>query len=243
MMLLINNKTVLAIIPARGGSKGVPRKNIRTLCGKPLIAWTIEEALKCQYIDRLLVSTEDQEIAAVAKKYGAEVPFLRPEDLARDETPGIEPILHAINWLEEHEQFVPDLTCTLQCTSPFRIAGQISEALEKLLAGPYDSIVSVCESEVNPYWMKKIDDGKLKDFMQTAVKYTRRQDLPKVYLLNGALYIAWTSLLVKNKSWYTEKTIPYVMDRVSSLDIDDLFDFKIAEYLMKEKMAGEEQPT
>lgn len=238
---MINNQTVLAIIPARGGSKGVPRKNIRDFCGKPLIAWTIEEALKCKYIDRLLVSTEDQEIAAVAKKYGAEVPFLRPEDLARDETPGIEPVLHAISWLREHEKFSPDLTCTLQCTSPFRKAYQISEALEKLVAGPYDSIISVCESEVNPYWMKKIEDGKLKDFMPTGINYTRRQDLPKVYRLNGALYLAWTSLLVRNKNWYTEKTIPYVMDKASSLDIDDLLDFKIAEYLMKEKMAGEKQ--
>ncbi|HBR30287.1 MAG TPA: acylneuraminate cytidylyltransferase [Firmicutes bacterium] len=237
---MIDNQKVVAIIPARGGSKGVPRKNINDFCGKPLIAWTIEEALKCKYLDRLLVSTEDQEIATVAKEFGAEVPFLRPEQLARDDTPGVEPILHALDWLSEKEQYHPDYICTLQCTSPFRKDYQISEALEILVAEGHDSIIGVCASEVNPYWMKKIENGKLKNFMPTAINYTRRQDLPKVYRLNGAIYMARTAVLLKKRNWYTDHTVPYVMDKLSSMDIDDLVDFKVAEFLMKECLANEE---
>lgn len=236
---MINNQKVLAIIPARGGSKGVLRKNTRNFCGKPLIAWTIEEALKCKYIDRLIVSTEDLEIATVAKEFGAEVPFLRPEQLAQDATPGIGPILHALDCLSKQENFNPDLTCTLQCTSPFRKTYHIDEALERIVAGGHDSIIGVCESEVNPYWMKRIENGRIKDFITTKINYTRRQDLPKVYRLNGAIYIARTAVLLKKGNWYTNNTVPYVMDKASSIDIDDLQDFKIAEFLMKEKMAGE----
>ena len=236
---MINGKKVLAIIPARGGSKGVPRKNIKNFCGKPLIAWTIEEALKCKYIDRVIVSTEDQEIAAVSKKYGAEVPFTRPEELAKDETPGIKPILHAIYWLSKNENYYSDFTCTLQCTSPFRKAIYIGEALEQLVTGENDSIISICESEVNPYWMKKIEKGRLRDFMENSSTYTRRQDLPTIYRLNGALYIGKTDLLIKNRSWYTDNTTPYIMGRIDSIDIDDLVDFKIAEFLMKERIASE----
>ena len=133
VMELIDGKTVLAIIPARGGSKGVPRKNIKNLCGKPLITWTIEEALKSKYIDRLVVSTEDEEIAEISRKHGAEIPFLRPIELAKDDTPGIEPLLHCIYWLKNNENYSPDYVCTLQCTSPFRNSKHIDEALELLI--------------------------------------------------------------------------------------------------------------
>ena len=132
-MKLINGKIVLAIIPARGGSKGVPRKNIKDLCGKPLIAWTIEEALKSKYIDRLIVSTEDEEIANISKKYGAEVPFLRPTELAKDDTPGVEPLLHCINWLKDNQNYYPGYGFTLQCTSPCRKTNHRDEALEQVV--------------------------------------------------------------------------------------------------------------
>lgn len=227
-------KKILAIIPARGGSKGIPRKNIKVFNNKPLIAYTINEALKSKYIDRVIVSTEDDEIASVSKYYGAEVPFLRPKELSADSTPGIDPIIHCINWFNQNENYYPDYVCLLQCTSPLRKTKHIDEALEKIIYNESDSLVSVCESEISPYWMKKIEDGKMKDFLDATKFYSRRQDIPKVYRLNGAIYISKTESLLNNKSFHTENTLPYVMDRITSIDIDDMVDFKFAEFLMKE---------
>lgn len=231
---MINNKRILAVIPARGGSKGVPRKNIKVLNGKPLIAYTIDEALRSKYIDKVIVSTEDEEIANISNKYGIKMLFLRPKELSQDNTPGIEPILHAVNWFRENGEDFDYVIC-LQCTSPFRKVHHIDQAIEKLTNEDADSIVSVCESEVSPFWMKTIENGILKDFLNDIPFYSRRQDVPSVYRLNGAIYIAKTEVLIKNKNWYTENTLAYVMDRNSSMDIDDMIDFKFAEFLMKEK--------
>lgn len=230
---MINNKSILAIIPARGGSKGIPRKNIKNLDGKPLIAYTIEEAQKSKYIDRLIVSTEDEEIAMISKKYNLEVPFLRPEQLAKDDIAGIDPILHAVKWFHRNGYDFDYVIC-LQCTSPFRNIEQIDEAIEKLIIKDADSIVSVSESEVSPCWMKKIENGLMKDFLEDSTFYSRRQDVPKTYRLNGAIYIAKTKVLLKNKNWYTKNTLAYIMDKKSSIDIDDMIDFEFAEFLMKE---------
>lgn len=229
---MINEKKILAVIPARGGSKGIPRKNIKKLNGKPLIAYTIEEAKKSGYIDKLIVSTEDREIAKISKIFGAEVPFLRPKELSNDNTPGIDPILHAVNWFKGKDCNFDYVMC-LQCTSPFRKYSQIDEAIEKLIKLDGDSIVSVCESEITPYWMKKVEDGKLKDFINSNVFYTRRQDIPKVYRLNGAIYMARTQVLMNIKNWYSKNTLSYIMDKISSVDIDDMIDFKFVEFLMK----------
>lgn len=233
-MHMINNKTILAIIPARGGSKGVPHKNIKEINGKPLISYTIVQGKHSKYIDKLIVSTEDREIAEISKKYGAEIPFLRPSELALDSTPGIDPILHAIKWFKNRNCNFDYVMC-LQCTSPFRTYFQIDESIENLFEKDADSIVSVCESETVPYWMKKIENGKLKDFLDEDVFYARRQDVPKVYRLNGAIYMAKTQTFLNIKNWYTENTIPYVMDEKSSVDIDNMLDFEFAEFLMKEK--------
>jgi len=228
------DKKILAIIPARGGSKGVIRKNVRNLAQKPLIAYTIEAAKTSKYLDRIIVSTDDEEISCVSKNYGAEVPFLRPIELAQDDTPGIEPILHCLEWLVNEQGYVPDYVCLLQCTSPLRNQYQINEAIEEMLNEDADSIVSVYESDKSPYWMKKIEDGKLKNFLDSNKDYTRRQDIPKAYMLNGAIYICKTDVLIKNKSWYSENTIPFIMDKITSVDIDDINDFRYVEYLMKE---------
>lgn len=235
---MIGNKKILAIIPARGGSKGINGKNIKELNGKPLIAYAIEEALKSKYIDKLIVTTEDKEIAEVSKRFGAEIPFLRPEELSADDTPGIQPILHAVNWFIEKEIYFDYVMC-LQCTSPFRKVYQIDDSIEKLFNEGSDSIISLCESEANPFWMKKIENGYLKDFLSNNTFYARRQDIPKVYSLNGAIYLANTEILLRYNNWYTENTIPYIMDKLSSLDIDDIFDFKFAELLMKENFNGD----
>ncbi|WP_027624883.1 cytidylyltransferase domain-containing protein [Clostridium lundense] len=228
---MINNKKVLAIIPARGGSKGVPRKNIKDLNGKPLIAYTIEEGLKSKYIDKLIVSTEDDEISKISMNYGAEVPYLRPKELSKDETPGIDPIIHGIEYFDKNNNNFDYVIC-LQCTSPFRRAYQIDEAIEKLIEQDADSVVSVCESEVSPYWMKKIVNGKMTNFLEDSTFYARRQEIPKVYRLNGAIYIAKKDVLKKFNTWYTENTIPYIMDRKTSLDIDDELDFEMATILI-----------
>lgn len=231
---MLNNKKILAIIPARGGSKGIPRKNIKSLNGKPLLYYTIEEALKSKYIDRVTVSTEDKEIADLSKVYGDDILLIRPKELAMDNTPGIDPILHAVKWFQS-KGYNYDYVICLQCTSPFRQVYQIDEAIEKLINEGADSIVSVCESEVNPFWMKTIENGLMKDFLNNIPFYSRRQDTPSVYRLNGSLYISKTEILLQNRNWYTDKTLAYVMDRNTSIDIDDMTDFKFAEFLMKEK--------
>ena len=140
---MIDNKRIVAIIPARGGSKGIKRKNIRILNGKPLISYTIEQALKSKYIDRVIVSTEDLEIAEISKSFGAEVPFLRPQELAQDDTPGIEPIIHAVNYLNGEEKYFFEYVMCLQCTCPLRKAKDIDNSIEEINKKNADALVSV----------------------------------------------------------------------------------------------------
>ncbi|MGL4731447.1 MAG: cytidylyltransferase domain-containing protein [Clostridium sp.] len=231
---MINGKKILAIIPARGGSKGVHKKNIKDLCGKPLIGYTIEAAQKSNYIDRIIVSTDDNEILEAVKKFNLEVPFIRPKELAKDDTSSMDVIMHTISWCENNFEYY-DYICLLQCTSPFRDSKQIDEAVEMLINQKSDSIVSICESDVSPYWMKNLENGKIVDFVKDKNKYIRRQDLPKVYKLNGAIYICEMEKLKDNKSWYTKNTLGYVMNSITSLDIDTFLDFKLAEVIIKEK--------
>ncbi|MFJ7408996.1 MULTISPECIES: cytidylyltransferase domain-containing protein [unclassified Lysinibacillus] len=218
---------VLAIIPARGGSKTVPRKNIKDLAGKPLIVWTIEEAKKSKYIDRVIVSSEDKEILQVAQSFGEDVPFLRPAHLAEDTTAGIEPILHALEHFSSY-----DFVVVLQPTSPLRLVEDIDGCIEQLLQEKAEFCVSVCEVEQSPYWMYTIDNtAKIQPLLKQQSLITRRQDLPKVYTLNGAVYIANISLLKQTRNFITEETIAYVMPVERSYDIDTEEDFKICEFL------------
>ncbi|WP_321992902.1 acylneuraminate cytidylyltransferase family protein [Clostridium butyricum] len=228
------DKKILAIIPARGGSKGIVGKNIKELNGKPLIAYTIEEAKKSEYINRIVVSTDNEEIANISKKYGAEVPFLRPLELAQDDTPTIECVIHMLNVLKENEAYIPDYVCLLQCTSPLRTFNDIDGTIEKLLSTGLDSAASVCEAEVNPYWTNIFNGERLEYFLKDGKEITRRQDLPNVYRLNGAVYVAKCDVLKNEMTFETEYTTGYVMDKNSSIDIDDIIDFKFAELLMKE---------
>lgn len=230
---MIDGKSVLAIIPARGGSKGIPRKNIKDLCGKPLIAWTIE-ALKSKYIDRTIVSTEDEEIAEISKKYGAEIPFLRPKELAEDNTPTVDVVVDLINWLERYEGYKYDYVCVLQCTSPFRKYLDIDKCLEKIETVQMDGIVSICEVATNPYWTNIFEGYRLKYFIEEGRSLTRRQQLPKVYRYNGAIYIVRKEALIKQKTLEPENMTGYIMSKENSIDIDDMIDFKLAEILIKE---------
>lgn len=230
---MINNKTILAIIPARGGSKGVLRKNIREVGGKPLIAWTIGEAKKSKYIDRLILSSENGEIIRVAKEWGCEVPFIRPDELAQDDTPGVEPVLHAMETLKEKY----DYAVLLQPTSPLRTVEDIDACIELCVSRKAKSCVSVTEPDKSPYWMFSLDnDGRLSPLLKTESQVLCRQYLPKVYALNGAVYVAECKSLSETRSLVSSDTLAYKMGREFSLDIDteqDLMLFDLLSTLLK----------
>lgn len=227
---------ILAIIPARGGSKGVPKKNIKPLNGVPLIGYTIQEAKKTKYINRVIVSTDDEEIAEISKKYGAEIPYLRPKELAEDKSPTIDSIIHMLNWLKEHENYNPDYVCLLQCTSPLRDSEDIDGTIEKAMSEAVDGAISVCLAEVNPYWTNIFHGEKLKYFLEEGKKITRRQDLPNIYRINGAIYLIKTEILLKDKTFETDNVTGFVMSNEKSIDIDTELDFKFAEILMKNRV-------
>lgn len=231
---MIAGKKVLAIIPARGGSKGVPRKNIRDVAGKPLIAWSIEAGKRSRYIDRLMVSTEDAEIAEVARRCGAEVPFLRPAHLAKDDTPGIDPVLHAIAELPGY-----DLVVLLQPTSPLRDSADIDGCLELCLSTGASGCVSVTEPDKSPYWMYTVTgEGTMRPLLEPEGA-TRRQDLPTVWALNGAVYVARVENLVAERSFVTADTRAYPMPKDRSADIDTEIDLVMADLLLRKRCAGE----
>lgn len=220
---MIDGKTVLAIIPARGGSKGVPRKNIREVAGRPLIAWTIDEAKKSKYIDRLILSSDDAEIIQVAQSWGCEVPFVRPTALAQDETPGIDPVLHAMEKLPDYE-----IVVLLQATSPLRSVEDIDGCIEHCITAGANACVSVTQAEQNPYWTYTLaTGGAMQPLIQPKQNFSRRQDLPQVYILNGAVYVAYRDWLREHKTFMTEETLGFVMPQERSLDIDTELDLQI----------------
>lgn len=233
---MINGKSVLAIIPARGGSKGLPGKNIKGLCGKPLIAWSIEAAKACSNIDRVVVSTDDEGIAKVAKKYGSEVPFLRPAELANDTASTIDVIFHAINWLKEHEAYRPEYILLLQPTSPLRSRKDIDGAIRMLKEKNAKAVVSVCETDHHPWWSNTLpENGNMKDFLRPDILNKRRQDLPVFYRLNGAMYLAQTNYLHECNGFLGPDTFAYRMPQNRSIDIDSYIDFKLATLLLEEE--------
>lgn len=235
---MINGQSVLAIVPARGGSKGIPYKNICQLKGKPLIAWTIEEAHKSAYIDRLILSSDDQKIIEVAREYRCEVPFVRPKELARDDTPGTDPVTHAIQALERKY----DIVVLLQPTSPLRTVTDIDGCIEFYSQKQANVCVSVCESHKPPFWMFFLDDrGIMRSILSGGERITRRQDFPKSYVINGAVYVASIPWFLEYKRFLTDETIAYVMKQENSIDIDSDIDFEIAGALIeKRKKDGKE---
>ena len=228
---MYKEKSIFGLIPARSGSKGLPGKNVKPLLGKPLIAWTIKQAMASKYLDGVIVSTNDKEIAGISKRYGAEVPFMRPKELATDEAKSSDVILHAINWTEENDKPY-DLVMLLQPTSPLRIKEDIDKAIELLFEKRADAIVSVCEMEHHPYWSNVLpEDGCMKDFIKPEAA-RRRQELPAFYRLNGAIYLSYCNYLKQEKSFFGDKTFAYIMPRERSIDIDEELDFIVAEILL-----------
>jgi len=230
---MIDEKKVIAIIPARGGSKGLPGKNIKLLGNKPLIAWTIEAAASVDIIDRIIVTTDCAEIAATAEKCGAEIPFLRPKELGGDDTTTAEVILHAIKSI--HENF--DIIVLLQPTSPYRSTHHIEEAFELCRAENNYSLVSVSEMDKSPQWCYWRNQSRLEPILKAGIQdgCTRRQDLRKAYALNGAIYITETNCFMDKQVLIDANTVSYVMSKRSSIDIDDAIDFKMAELLLGEE--------
>jgi CMP-N,N'-diacetyllegionaminic acid synthase len=227
---------IIGLITARGGSRSIPRKNIVPLAGKPLIAWTIEAALSSRRLDRVLVSTDDAEIAQVAALWGVDAPFARPGELAKDETPHILVVEHAIRWLEETEGVRPEYVLLLQPTSPFRTAEDIDAAIALAEAHAAVAVVSVCEMGRHPYLAKRIlADGTLADFMTTDIPYLRRQDLPPAYALNGALYLNRRESLLRDHTFLPPGTLGYVMPPERSLDMDTEWDFHLAELIFQDR--------
>jgi CMP-N-acetylneuraminic acid synthetase len=225
---------IVGLITARGGSKGLPGKNVRPLLGKPLIAWTIDAAKASASLSRVIVSTDDLDIAAAARRHGAEVPFIRPPELAQDNSSHISVVEHALGWLGEKEGFRPDYLLLLQPTSPLRTAEDIEGAIEVAVAGKARAVIGVCEPAHHPAGLKRITpEGAIVDMYPQPAGYVRRQDLPTVYAVNGAIYLARTELILEEKTFEPPDARPYVMPRERSLDIDTLWDFQLAEMILE----------
>lgn len=226
---------VLGLIPARGGSKGIPRKNLAPLAGRPLLAYTCSVALVSEALDRVVLSTEDSEIASVGRSLGVEVPFRRPTRLAGDRTEALPVIQHAIEWLAEEERYHPSAVALLQPTSPLRKALHIDEAVGLLDGSDADSVVSVVEvpHAYSPASVMRIEDGRLVPYASdTDEIVTRRQDKPRVYARNGPAVLVSRVDVLTSGELYGETVLPYVMGWPESIDVDTRYDLELAEFFL-----------
>ena len=227
---------VLGLITARDGSKGIPGKNIALLGDKPLISWTIEAALNASVIDKLIVSTDSKQIADISREWGAEVPFIRPLELSGDNSPHIDVMVHAVKWLRDNEAYFPDYLMLLQPTSPFRTSQDIDQSAALVFESGADCVISIQESLSHPYTMTQIsEDNMFTGFLMSSKhqgKYQNRQTRPTFYSLNGAIYLIKVNTLLDAHTIYPDFTMTYIMPEERSLDIDTLWDLKIANLLV-----------
>ena len=219
-----------AIIPARGGSKRLPRKNIALLNRKPLIAYTIEAAISSKKLSRSIVSTDDEEIASVAKQFGAEVPFLRPTELAQDKSSVLDALNHALAHLERQGDRI-DAVVLLQPTSPFRAGKHIDEAIALFESSDADTVTAVCHAREHPYYAWTVENGRLRPFFSLEKQMTARQDLPPALVENGSIYVVKRTVLAKN-TLYGHNILPYMMSSATAIDIDTIDDLHWAEYIL-----------
>jgi CMP-N,N'-diacetyllegionaminic acid synthase len=231
---MINDLSVIAIIPARGGSKGLPGKNIRPLLGKPLIGWSIEQAFASKYIDEVVVSSDCPEIIEISRKFGANVPFKRPAKLASDNSTTIDVLIHCLDWFEEKNKSF-DILVLLEPTSPIREVSDIDNSLRILISKEQGSVVSVCKTEgQNPaFCFKKNDDSKINPYLEIQPTNLRRQEIEPVYFLDGTIYSSFTSSLRNQKSFYHNCTFGFEVPKWKSLEIDDIVDFSMVESVMR----------
>lgn len=231
---MYKDKRILALIPARGGSKGIKKKNIIDLCGKPLIAYSIECAKCSRYIDDVIVSTDSKEIADISKKYGASVPFMRPSELASDTSKTVDTVLHVIEQLKESE-LIYDCLVLLQATNPLRMPIDVDCALEQYYMNNEIDLASVSEVDDNPLLIRSISQsGILVPLLQSS-STCRRQDMPKYYKVNGCIYINKISKINCDTS-FNDNPLAYVMPKERSVDIDDYCDIELAKYYLSVKM-------
>jgi len=224
---------IVSIIPARGRSKEISRKNIRKLKGKPLIFYTIREAKKSKFLSRIVVSTDDEKIAKISKGYGVYV-IKRPKKLSKDTTPSEAVFKHAIKYLEKNEGFHADIVVILQPTSPLRKANDIDNSIKKFLNSNCSCVVTVCQTPHTPYWMYRISrNDKLEKLIKSKKVIKRRQDAPIVYQLNGAVYVFDAKKIMKDESIISGDVRPYIMPYERSIDIDNMFNLKLADFLLK----------
>lgn len=227
---MFNNKSILALIPARGGSKGIPRKNIIDLCGKPLISYSIIAGKNSKYIDSVVVTTDDDEISDVARKFGADIPFLRPKSLASDTSKTIDAVLHAICTLKDMGREY-DTMVLLQPTQPLRTSTDIDKAIEKYMNEDCIPLVSVSEVNDNPLLIRSISNDRLHPLLNVS-STCRRQDMPKFYRVNGCIYINEISDIKDNTS-FNDNPLPFIMEVSHSIDIDALSDLALADYYLR----------
>jgi CMP-N-acetylneuraminic acid synthetase len=225
---------VLALITARRGSKGIPGKNVRQLGGKPLIAWSIEAAQESPSVGRIVTSTDSEEIAKVARQLGAEVPFLRPAELARDESTHIDVVAHCLEWLVEHEGYAPEYVLLLQPTSPLRTTADIEAASAIITEKDADAVIGVVEAPHHPFLLERIaEDGTLTAFTPSNGASLRRQDLPAAYAINGAIYLNRRESLLRERTFLPRGTYPYIMSPERSMDIDTPWDWFLVESVLE----------
>ena len=225
---------ICSIITARGGSKGVPKKNIKLINGKPVIAYSIEESIKSKLIKETYVTTEDKEIVDISEEYGAKI-IDRPEELAQDNSTSVDVVLHSLDYLENNNK-LPDFFVLLQPTSPLRTKEDIENAINLFIENECDALISVSQLDHSSMMSFEIKDNFLTSNCDEKFLNKRRQDLPKFYCPNGAIYITTPDSLRKNKTFIPKKTIPYVMPQERSVDLDTEFDFKLAEFILKNKV-------
>ncbi len=230
---MYKGKKILCVIPARGGSKGLPGKNVLALLGKPLIAYTIEQAKASKYIDRNIVSTDSNKIAKTAELFGAEVPFIRPKILATDNASIIAVLLHAIDWMENKEKYNFDILVLLHANAPLRSVQDIDNCIKLLVNKKADNVFSVTEAHRNPYFnmVEFYNAGSIR--LVKKGNFVSRQNAPKVFDMNSSIYVWWKNTLKRNKRIFLKKSQIYFMPKESSVDIDDYFDFKIVEMVLK----------
>lgn len=236
---MIGGKSIIAVIPARGGSKGLPGKNIRPLCGKPLIAWSIETALRSKYLDEVLVTTDDPQIAEVSRRCGAVVPFMRPDELSTDAATTFSAVQHALDFYRgKDRQF--DIIVLLEPTSPLREDGDIDRMLETLSRrwDRFDSIVSIGLVHEHPAIMKKLSGDEIESFYPAGEEAGRRQDLIPAYFPYGVAYIVKTTNLLSEQTFYTKRCTYHVIGRDQAYEIDDIYDFVCVEAMMRHKRGG-----
>jgi len=225
----------VAFIFARGGSKGLPGKNVRPLCGKPMIAWSIEHAKAVKRIKRVIVSTDSEEIATVARQYGAETPFMRPEELARDDSPEWLTWRHALNYLQESEGVLPDAMVSVPVTAPLRMPEDIERCLDDFAQGGVDVVVTVSEAHRSPYFnmVKRNVDGTVGLVIPPATHVARRQEAPVVYDMTTVAYVARPHFVLTSNALFEGRVRAITVPLERAIDIDTLLDFQIAECLMK----------